>query len=62
MDVHCNAVSHTEVIVDPFLASQNEPVGVHAELRTHVNQELSFINPVGDKKVACGCSTDMCRH
>jgi hypothetical protein len=48
--VDSSAVSRTEIIVDPSLASRNEPMGVHAEVGTHVDQELPFTNPVGDEK------------
>jgi hypothetical protein len=53
-------VSRTEVVVDAFLASRNEPAGVHAEVRTRVYQELSFTEPIRDVEAARGRSTGMC--
>jgi hypothetical protein len=55
-----SAVICMEVTGDLFPASQNEPAGIEAEVRTCVDQELPFTNPVSDEKVACGCGTDMC--
>jgi hypothetical protein len=54
-----SAVSCTEIIVDAFFASRNEPAGVCAEAGTRVNQELLFTKPIHDEEAACGCSADM---
>jgi hypothetical protein len=56
-----NAVSRTEVIVDLFLVSWNEPAGLYAQVGTRVEQQLPYSNTVGDEKVAWSCSADMCR-
>jgi hypothetical protein len=55
------AISGAEVIVGPFLASRNKSAGVHAEVVTHVDQELPFASFVRDEKAVCRCRADMCR-
>jgi hypothetical protein len=55
-----SAVSCTEVVVDPFLASWNELAGVHTEVGTRVDQELPFTTTLSDEEAACVCSADMC--
>jgi hypothetical protein len=60
--VDSRAVIRTEVEVDPFLASRNEPAVVHAKFGTRVDQNLSFTNSVGEEKAACDCRSDMCRY
>jgi hypothetical protein len=57
-----SAVNCTEVVTDKVLASRNKPAGVHAEVRTRVDEELLFSNPVRDEEAACGCSADMRRR
>jgi hypothetical protein len=56
-----SVISCTDAVVDPLLGSRNEPVGVHAEVGTLVDQELLFTNSVNDGKAAC-CVADMCRR
>jgi hypothetical protein len=40
--------------------SQNEPAGVHAEVRTRVIQELLFTKSIRNEEAACHCSADIC--
>jgi hypothetical protein len=56
-----SAVSNTEVVVGPFFASRNEPAGVHAEVGTPVDQELSFTGSIRNEEAACR-RADMCRR
>jgi hypothetical protein len=57
-----SAVICTQVVVDPFLASRNEPAGVHTEVGTRVDQESPFTDFVRDEEAARGCGADMCRR
>jgi hypothetical protein len=57
-----SAVGCTQVVVDPFPASQNEPAGVYTEVGTRVDQELPFSNSVCNEEAACRCSADVCRR
>jgi hypothetical protein len=47
-----------QVVVGPFLASRNEPAGVHVEVGTHVDQELPFVRSVCNEEAAC-CRADV---
>jgi hypothetical protein len=57
-----SVIGSTEVVVDPFLASRNEPTGVHAEVGTLVDQELTFTRSIRNEEAACRCRADMCRR
>jgi hypothetical protein len=60
--VDSSAVSFTEVIVDSFPASRNDPAGVNAEVGTLSDQELLFTNSIRNEEAACHCRADMCRR
>jgi hypothetical protein len=62
LGVDGSAVRCRKVVVDPFLASRNEPAGVHTEVGTRVNQELPFTKSVRNEEVVCRCSADMFRR
>jgi hypothetical protein len=57
-----SAISSTEVVVGPFLASRNEPAEVHAEIGTRVDQELPFVRSIGNEEAAYRCRADMCHR
>jgi hypothetical protein len=54
-------VSSTEVVVDLFLASRNEPAEVHAEVGTRVDQKLPSARSIRNEEEACRCRADICR-
>jgi hypothetical protein len=58
----CSAVNGTEVVVDAFFASRNEPAGVRTKVGTRVDQEQPCTNSLRGEKAACGFSADMCRR
>jgi hypothetical protein len=60
--VHGSAVSCREFLVDPFLASRNEPAWVHTEVETRVVHGTPFTNLVCVEEAACGCGADTCRR
>jgi hypothetical protein len=62
ISVDGSAVGCTQVVVDPFPASRNEPAGVHTEVGTRVHQKLPFSKSVHNEEAACRCSADMCRR
>jgi hypothetical protein len=60
--MHGTATSYTQVVVDSFHASPNEPARVHAEVGARVDQELPFNEPVRNEEAACSYGADMCRR
>jgi hypothetical protein len=62
LGVDGSAISCTEVIVDPFPASQNEPAVVDAKVRTSINQELPLTKSIHNEEAACHYRGDMCRR
>ena len=56
------AVSRTQVIVGTFLALRDVLAGVHAEVRTRVEQELPLADFVHYEDAACRLRADMCHR
>jgi hypothetical protein len=57
-----SAISIIEVIVYSFLVLRNELAGIHAEVRTGVDQELLFAGSVHNEEVAPCCGAHMCHQ
>jgi hypothetical protein len=57
-----SVVSCTQVVIDPFSTSRDQPTGVHTQIGAYVDQELPFSQSVHHEKAACGSGADMCRR
>jgi hypothetical protein len=57
-----SAVSCTQVVVDSFPTSRDEPAGVHTQVGACVDQEFPFSPSVCYEEAACGSGADICRR